>query len=237
MAIIAAIAMMLTTAIVALAGPIDGMAAADTGGSRNMYRLYNRNSGEHFYTANAAERNMLIHAGWRYEGIGWVAPARSSRPVYRLYNRHAGDHHYTMNGAEKNMLVRVGWKYEGIGWYSSDTNRSYPLYRQYNPHARRGTHNYTLNGNERNMLVRAGWRDEGLAWYAVGPGRADDMYTALGLPTCNSARVWKKYRDDAGYIWMCMASLPSDWYPSSYYWGWGGTKTDPFPNIGPVYRY
>ena len=68
------------------------------------------------------------------------------------------------------MLVSKGWRYEGIGWYSSDTNRSYPLYRQYNPNAKAGAHNYTLNSNEKDMLVRAGWHDEGLAWYGVGPG-------------------------------------------------------------------
>ncbi|KAB5603116.1 hypothetical protein EHS19_10455, partial [Bifidobacterium jacchi] len=74
--------------------------------------------GEHFYTANGAERNMLVAKGWRYEGVGWIAPASSKTPVYRLYNRNAGDHHYTMNAAERNMLVAKGWRYEGIGWYS-----------------------------------------------------------------------------------------------------------------------
>lgn len=147
-------------------------AYADSMGRQNMYRLYNPNSGEHFYTANGIERDQLVYAGWRYEGIGWVAPVRSAHPVYRLYNPYAGDHHYTLNGNERNMLVRQGWRYEGIGWYSADRNRAYPLYRQYNPRAVRGTHNYTLNGNERNMLLRAGWRDEGIAWYGIGPGKS-----------------------------------------------------------------
>lgn len=75
--------------------------------------------------------------------------------MYRLYNSNAGDHHYTLNSYERDMLVSKGWRYEGIGWYSSDTNRSYPLYRQYNPNAKAGAHNYTLNSNEKDMLVRA----------------------------------------------------------------------------------
>lgn len=33
-----------------------------------MYRLYNPNSGEHFYTASAAEKVSVTNAGWRYEG-------------------------------------------------------------------------------------------------------------------------------------------------------------------------
>ena len=37
--------------------------------SRSMYRLYNPNSGEHFYTSNQGERDHLVSLGWRYEGV------------------------------------------------------------------------------------------------------------------------------------------------------------------------
>ena len=133
-----------------------------------MWRLYNPNSGEHFYTGNTAERDHLVHVGWKSEGVGWTAPVKGD-PVYRLYNPNAGDHHYTLNPAERDMLVRAGWKYEGIGWYSASasvTGRK-PLYRQYNPNARAGAHNYTLSKAENDHLVCVGWRAEGLAWYAV----------------------------------------------------------------------
>lgn len=33
-----------------------------------MYRLYNPNSGEHFYTASDEERWHLIDVGWNDEG-------------------------------------------------------------------------------------------------------------------------------------------------------------------------
>ena len=36
-----------------------------------MYRLYNPNSGEHFYTSDTAERDNLINLGWLDEGIAW----------------------------------------------------------------------------------------------------------------------------------------------------------------------
>ena len=36
-----------------------------------MYRLYNPNSGEHFYTASTNERDELLAAGWHDEGIAW----------------------------------------------------------------------------------------------------------------------------------------------------------------------
>ena len=152
--------------VTAMAAPATALAAQD------MYRLYNPNSGEHFYTANVAERDSLRRVGWRYEQVGWVAPDHSATPVYRLYNPNAGDHHYTMNSNEKDMLVNAGWRFEGIGWYSDDAH-SVTMFRQYNPNARSGSHNYTTNGSERDWLVSLGWRDEGLAWYALGPGRAD----------------------------------------------------------------
>lgn len=83
-----------------------------------------------------------------------------------MYNPNAGDHHYTVHLFEKNHLVSVGWRYEGIGWYS-DTKKSVPLYRAYNPNAKAGSHNYTVSNNEQQILLRAGWRNEGIAWYGV----------------------------------------------------------------------
>lgn len=138
-------------------------------GSGEMYRVYNPNSGEHFYTSNKAEKDHLVNLGWKYEGIGWKAPTVSNYPVYRLYNANGGEHHYTMNAAEKNNLVKLGWKYEGIGWFSADPNdsNSVPLLREYNPNAFSNNHNYTTNSNEHSWLVGLGWKDEGKAWYAT----------------------------------------------------------------------
>ncbi|MDD6461740.1 MAG: InlB B-repeat-containing protein, partial [Bifidobacteriaceae bacterium] len=135
--------------------------------SREMFRLYNPNSGEHFYTAAAGERDHLRSLGWRYEGVGWTAPDHSGAPVYRLYNPNAGDHHYTTSGAERDMLVTVGWRYEGVGWFSAENAGRVALYREYNPNAVSGAHNYTLSLAEHRSLVSLGWHDEGLAWYAV----------------------------------------------------------------------
>lgn len=131
-----------------------------------MYRMYNPNTGEHFYTSNATERKNLIDAKWRYEGIGWYAPVKSGTPVYRLYNQNAGDHHYTINEGERNILIRAGWKSEGVGWYSDDAEGT-ALYRQYNPNAKSGSHNYTTSKAENDQLVRAGWHAEGVGWYGL----------------------------------------------------------------------
>ncbi len=131
-----------------------------------MNRLYNPNSGEHFYTASTAEKNHLVKLGWRAEGIGWTSPKTSKTPVYRLYNPNAGDHHYTMSSQEKDMLVSKGWRYEGIAFYSGDSD-GVAVYRQYNPNAKAGAHNYTPSFAEHNYLVNVGWHGEGVAWYGV----------------------------------------------------------------------
>ena len=137
--------------------------------SVSMYRLYNKNTGEHFYTADTNERKTLLYCGWKDEGIGWFAPTHSNTPVYRLYNPNAGDHHYTMYPNERKTLINLGWKDEGIGWYSDDA-KTVPMYREYNPNAKFGTHNYTCQPKEHASLIQLGWKDENIAWYAVESG-------------------------------------------------------------------
>ncbi len=139
-----------------------------------MYRLYNPNSGEHFYTASEVERDATIAAGWNDEGIGWTAPKKSGTPVYRLYNPNLpGEHHYTMSAGERDALVELGWTFEskdynedGAAWYSDDQERV-PLYREYNPNEFANNHNYTTDKGEHDSLLGLGWKDEGLAWYGV----------------------------------------------------------------------
>lgn len=148
--------------------PLAAMATAET---VDMYRLYNPNSGEHFYTGNWSERTNLVELGWISEGIGWVAPKTSKSPVYRLYNPNAGDHHYTLSSSERDGLARVGWIFEGIGWYSDDKMRI-PILRQYNPNAKAGAHNFTSSSEENKELVEAGWTAEGVGWYAISGAKS-----------------------------------------------------------------
>lgn len=132
----------------------------------NVYRLYNPNSGEHFYTTNSTEQTVLVKAGWRYEGVDWFAPTNSKLPIYRLYNPNTGDHFYTGNSAERDSLVKVGWRYEQISFYSDPSNGQ-AVYRLYNPNAKVGSHFYTTSLAEKNSLVKSGWKYEGVAWYCL----------------------------------------------------------------------
>ena len=130
-----------------------------------MFRLYNPNSGEHFYTLSTEERDNLISEGWTYEGEGWKAPSKGDA-VYRLYNPYAGEHHYTLSTLERNSLVEAGWNDEGIGWYS-DTGYNVPLYRLYNPNEYANNHHYTTSEVERDFLLNEGWNNEGISWYGL----------------------------------------------------------------------
>ena len=130
-----------------------------------VYRLYNPNSGEHFYTLNVNERDKLIEAGWSDEGVAWYSSEDSAVPVYRLYNPNEGDHHFTLNADERGHLIEIGWIDEGIGWYS-EKSETVPVYRLYNPNS--GHHFFTADLTEARSCIKAGWSDEGIAWNVAG---------------------------------------------------------------------
>ena len=173
-----------------------GVAFADNGSAdeqtQAMYRLYNPNSGEHFYTASDVEKDATVAAGWNYEGIGWHAPVTSETPVYRVYS--GTDHHYTMSEFERDSLVQAGWTDEGVSFYSDDQERV-PLYRQFNPNVdpnaatnNAGSHNYTTSLDEHSRLVSIGWNDEGVGWYAVR-GASDMQVPAEPVDPFNTGVV------------------------------------------------
>ena len=132
-------------------------------GTIPMYRAYNPNSGEHFYTSNFTELSNICSVGWNYEGVAWYAPSGGDN-VYRMYNPNTGDHHYTLNPEERYMLENAGWNYEGVCWFSDG---DIPIYRVYNPNAETGSHHYATSAEEISGLVSAGWRDEGIGWYGA----------------------------------------------------------------------
>lgn len=170
-----------------------------------MYRVYNPNSGEHFYTASTEERDHLINIGWKDESIGWYAPVNGGQDVYRLYNMNSGDHHYTLNPEERSELIRMGWKDEGIGWKSldeTDVNRQ-PVYRQYNPNEYACNHNYTTSPTERETLVKMGWIDENIGFYGIQEYSVikDSQGTKFYNPeTMQQMSGWIKFNLDTYYL-------------------------------------
>ncbi|MBP3260758.1 hypothetical protein [Pseudobutyrivibrio sp.] len=88
-----------------------------------VYRLFNANSGQHFYTANKEEHDILVTKGWNDEGIAWQVRAAASIPVYRLFDKSkTGSHLFTSDAATRDSYIAKGWADEGIAWYAEAAN-------------------------------------------------------------------------------------------------------------------
>lgn len=135
-------------------------------GKMLVYRFANMPGNSHFWTTDVNERDAMIRAQYRYEGVAWYSSATpTSKPIYRLYSANLQKHLYTTDDNEKNVLSNTGvWKYEGISQYMSPTPTASPVYRLYSPI----THNHfwTADAYEHDTLVRVGtFRSEGIGWY------------------------------------------------------------------------
>ena len=98
-----------------LAEPADGAVP--------LYRLYNLQTGRHYYTANALERDYLVGlvpapesgpdtrtTGWRDEGIAgyiYTGDVAGTTPIYRLYNSQTGSHLFTENAAVRDAVLGI----------------------------------------------------------------------------------------------------------------------------------
>ena len=131
----------------------------------SMYRMYNPNTGEHFYTGSLEECQTLEAAGWQYEGVGFTICANTGDPVYRMYDPDSGEHLYTMDTEEVAVLVAVGWINEGIA-FNSCPIEEVPQYRLFNPNATIGAYHFTASVEERDFLISLGWRDQGIGFYS-----------------------------------------------------------------------
>jgi len=136
-----------------------------------VFRLYDANRGEHFYTISTEERDYLVEAGWTNEGTGWFAPETSDTAVFCLYNPYGAEHHFTTNAEEVAALVALGWQNEGIKFYSDG---DVAVYCSYNPNQFANNHNLTTNKVEADTLAELGWNDEGIKFYALAHGSTID---------------------------------------------------------------
>jgi len=143
----------------------------------DVYRFFNRATGVHFYTADAAERAHIL-ATWPQfadEGAVWRAsraPDTGTVPVWRFFNRDTGAHFYTTDAAERQRIL-VTWPQfadEGVAFhaYLSDAYDRVPVHRFYNTQTR--THFYTAQAAERDYVQRTfpQFAYEGVAYYALG---------------------------------------------------------------------
>jgi hypothetical protein len=87
-----------------------------------IYRMYNLQTGRHYYTLSSFERDSLVNivrppavgpdtrtVGWRYEKIeGYIRSGggtSGTTEVYRLYNNNSGVHLFVENPAVKDLIL------------------------------------------------------------------------------------------------------------------------------------
>jgi uncharacterized protein (DUF1800 family) len=145
-----------------------------------VYRFFNQDTGTHFYTISAAERDQVLanYAQFSYEGpvfAAYAQPAAGAQPVYRFYNTNTGTHFYTISAAERDHVVAAYPQFtlEGAAYYAMPapgTDGRVELFRFYNTVT--GAHFYTTSAAERDQ-VRATLPQfvfEGVAYYVYGAG-------------------------------------------------------------------
>ena len=140
-----------------------------------LYRFWNSETGDHFYTTDENEKNRVLTTKewmYTYEGIAayvYQTQQTNTLPLYRLWSSKTGDHFYTTDENEKNTaLTTKEWMYtyEGIAGYiypAQQTN-TLPLYRLWN--SENNDHFYTTSETEKNRALEGQYIYEGIAGYA-----------------------------------------------------------------------
>ncbi len=98
----------------------NGVFEIDSVNSQPFYRVFNPNSGQHHWTMDGNEYDILESIGWTKEGAaGYIYQTQvtGSAPLYRLYYPPEGLHLWTMDQNEQVTLISYGWIGEGIAGY------------------------------------------------------------------------------------------------------------------------
>lgn len=170
-----------------------------------IFRFFNEQTGAHFFTGSATERDLVqstLSPPFKDEGTAFFAASASTpglSQVYRFYNLRTGVHFYTISESEKASIEATlpdVFRLEGVSYHASEVGGQglIPLYRFYLPS--KGVHFYTASESEKDRVIAtlgAIYRFEGIGYYVLGEdwqpaenatrtGTASMMVTGLGLP-------------------------------------------------------
>lgn len=154
-----------------------GTGGVDTGTGQArtaIYRFFNRQTGAHFYTASASERDYVVatYPAFQYENVAFYAstqPQQGLDPVFRFFNTASGAHFFTISQPERDYVLATypSFKSEGTSWYAQTAagNGTVPMFRFFN--VQTGTHFYTANAAERDFVIASYpvFKYEGVAYY------------------------------------------------------------------------
>jgi hypothetical protein len=97
-----------------------------------LFRFYNTETGHHFFTANEAERDLVLSKStsgewpFNYEGVAFNVYSSDPTPgvngqetaVHRFYSPSLNRHFFTADESEIQNIQLTGiWNYEGIGYF------------------------------------------------------------------------------------------------------------------------
>ncbi|WP_042693944.1 calcium-binding protein [Azospirillum sp. B506] len=180
------------------------------------FRFFNRRTGEHFYTANAAERDGII-AGMpdmAYEGVAFLQGGGASNPVSvaRFVRLDTGEHFYTASVTERDYILQTmadAYRLEDPQAFlvsaTPDSLFSQPVYRFVDTAT--GSHFFTASEGERDGVAASlsSYRYEGVAFYAkptppLAPSPAGDFDESWYL------QAYPDVRDAVTAGWMTARS-------------------------------
>lgn len=135
-----------------------------------VFRMYDPVRGEHLYTKDYEDVEILEARGWIHEEdsdfVSVDASEEHAIPVYRLFNPNGETSHlYTENPQEAINLSSQGWTYEGISHYvyKNTYSEGLQLYRLLNPYSNAAAHIWTTKDEDRLLLISWGWIFEGVS--------------------------------------------------------------------------
>jgi len=154
--------------------PLPQIVSSDTPVLTNLYRLYNRFTGNHILTTSQSEYIALARHKWTQEGITCGVYSDTvalygvaAKPLYRLYNRISHKSLWTSDAHEYNVLTTSAiWKFKSIDGYVMPTQipGTVAMYRVYD--RANGQHLITSDRNEyQRLCARHGWVSEGIVGY------------------------------------------------------------------------
>lgn len=143
----------------------------DTSSASPLYRGFNSEYTEHFYTNNYSEMSACIAEGEFVsegnEGLVFPVQVTSTVPLYQAFNAKAVARYYTTDRDDMDKVISTqGYALEGIAGYVYATQicGSIPLYHLQLP----GRDNfYTTNETEREQATHDGYVDMGVACYVL----------------------------------------------------------------------
>lgn len=137
----------------------------------DVYRIRNMNTGEHLYSSDRRECDLLVASGeWKNEGVAFRAVSvdedaeeETGTSVYRLYDPKGRRHLLSSDAVEYSAMVDSGWTGEGKV-FAGVASGGAPVRRLYNRFS--GEHLYTANAAEYDTLSEQGWIPEGIVFRA-----------------------------------------------------------------------